>query len=312
MIKEYIKRYCDERWNIGFIQNSLDNILQGEDIRVQWVEHDYKNSWFADPFILDVTDTDIIVLVEEFPKNIYRGRISKLTIDRRSYQLKKMDTVKELPTHMSFPVIIRQPWFETSNGSTGDFVYLMPENGASGKLIVYKYWVQENIIEKVQNVLDESVADATPLRVGNKVYLFCTRKPNVNGNTLYVYQWNCQEEKFIPLGSKNFQENIARMAGNFFEYEGALYRPAQECNIQYGHAVSLQKVTCGGKSVWDMQALDCGTLEFKEVRRMFSNHPKLNVGLHTFNMYKGVIVTDALGFDNMWIRNSLSKFGIIH
>ena len=68
MIKEYIKRYCDERWNIGFIQNSLDNILQGEDIRVQWVEHDYKNSWFADPFILDVTDTDIIVLVEEFPK----------------------------------------------------------------------------------------------------------------------------------------------------------------------------------------------------------------------------------------------------
>ena len=91
-----------------------------------------------------------------------------------------------------------------------------------------------------------------------------------------------------------------------------MYRPAQECNIQYGHAVSLQKVTCGGKSVLDMQELDCGTLKFKEVRRMFSNHPKLNVGMHTFNMYKGVIVTDALGFDNMWIRNSLSKFGIIH
>ena len=160
--------------------------------------------------------------------------------------------------------------------------------------------------------MDESVADATPLRVGNKAYLFCTKRPNVNGNTLYLYQWDSQEEKFIPLGSKIFQENIARMAGNFFEYEGALYRPAQECNTQYGHAVSLQKVTYRAKSVLDMQELDCGALEFKEVRRIFSNHPKLNVGMHTFNMYKEVIVTDALGFDNMWIRDILSKLGIIH
>ena len=40
-------------------------------------------------------------------------------------------------------------------------------------------------------------------------------------------------------------------------------------------------------------------------------HPKLNVGMHTFNMYKGVIVTDALGFDNMWIRNILRALRLI-
>ena len=41
----------------------------------------YKNEgWFADPFILDVTKREIIVLVEEWYDSIQRGRISKLTI----------------------------------------------------------------------------------------------------------------------------------------------------------------------------------------------------------------------------------------
>ena len=56
MIKEYIKRYCDERWNIGFIQNSLDDIIQGEDIRVQWNEHNVKLSSSA--LCLEVSSHD--------------------------------------------------------------------------------------------------------------------------------------------------------------------------------------------------------------------------------------------------------------
>ena len=61
-----------------------------------------------------------------------------------------------------------------------------------------------------------------------------------------------------------------------------------------GHAVSLQQVT-----------RENGKLSFNEVRRLYSVHPSLNVGMHTFNMYKGVFVTDALGFHNMWIRKFL-------
>ena len=91
------------------------------------------------------------------------------------------------------------------------------------------------------------------------------------------------------------------MAGAFFSFEGKIYRPTQECNVQYGHAVTLQEVIC-----------DDDKWRFKEVRRLYSVHPRLNVGMHTFNVYNDLIVTDALGFDNAWIRKILRFFKILN
>ena len=93
-LKRFVKQFTDERWTIGFIRNSLDSILGGESIAIDWVRHNISDAWFADPFILDVTADEIHVLVEEFPKALYRGRISKLTIDRTTLQLKQVDVIK--------------------------------------------------------------------------------------------------------------------------------------------------------------------------------------------------------------------------
>lgn len=297
-LKRFVKQFTDERWTIGFIRNSLDSILTGEPIAVDWVRHNISDAWFADPFILDVTADEIHVLVEEFPKALYRGRISKLTIDRVTLQLKQVDVIKELPTHMSFPVIIR---------TNEDFVYLLPENGEAGRLTLYKYYPIDNRIETLVSVLDEGVADAIPFKMGDEQYLFCTRRPNVNGNQLSLFQWNESLKKYAFVKEYHFDENLARMAGDCFIHNGKYYRPAQECNVQYGHAVSLQEVTCAGESLSGINSLDPEQLTFKEIRRMYSVHPYLNVGMHTFNMYKGYIVTDALGFDNMWLRKLIAR-----
>lgn len=291
--KELIKSFSDERWNIGFLENTLDSVMRGDNIRVKWMNHHLKNSWFADPFILDVTDDEIIVMVEEFYKPILRGRISKLTIDKKSLNLKNLDVVLELPTHLSFPVIIR-PQEKT------DFVYLMPENGESGELNTYQYWPQENRIEKCETVLKEAVADAIPFEFNGTTYLFATDGKNVNGNELSIYQWDDDAHQYIFDRKLDFEENVARMAGNCFMYQGELYRPTQECNVQYGHAVTIQKIKMVNNH-WN----------FEEIRRMYSVNPKLNVGMHTLNMHKGIIVTDALGFDNMWFRTMLKTLHIL-
>lgn len=34
----------------------------------------------------------------------------------------------------------------------------------------------------------------------------------------------------------------ARPAGPIFTYEGALYRPAQDCSLRYGYAVNLNRI----------------------------------------------------------------------
>ena len=278
------------------------------------MKHNIQESWFADPFLLDVTDSCFIVLAEEFTKRLNKGRISKLIIDRHTYKLEKVEVVKELSTHMSFPVIIREPWFiereKVDTEEKGKFFYIMPENGESGKLKIYKYNFSINKLEDAFIVLEEDVADAVPIKIGKDVYMFCTKKPMANGNVLYVYKWDKGVCKFILIGSKVFNENVARMAGCFFVHNRKMYRPTQECNIQYGHAITLQEITCNGKSLCETSELDIESLEFKEVRRIYSTNPKLPIGMHTFNTYKGIIVTDALGFDNMWIRKILHTFHI--
>ncbi len=313
-IKQYIKTLSAERWNIGFINTSLDDILYKKDIHIEWMKHNIQESWFADPFLLDVTDSCFIVLAEEFTKRLNKGRISKLIIDRHTYKLEEVEVVKELNTHMSFPVIIREPWFlereKVDKEEKGNFVYIMPENGESGKLKIYKYNFSINKLEDAFIVLEEDVADAVPIKIGKDVYMFCTKKPMANGNVLYVYKWDKGVCKFILIGSKVFNENVARMAGCFFVHNRKMYRPTQECNIQYGHAITLQEITCNGKSLCETSELDIESLEFKEVRRIYSTNPKLPIGMHTFNTYKGIIVTDALGFDNMWIRKILHTFHI--
>lgn len=304
-LREAIKRFSDERWNVGFLENSLESVMQGEAIKVNWVRHKCRSSWFADPFILDVTDDEIVLLVEEFYKPIHRGRISKLRIDRHENKLTSIDVVLQLPTHLSFPVLIRRNsdfgrkldalWGDAE----GAYVYLMPENGASGMLSVYKYWPDENRIARQDSVLDAAVEDAIPMTIDSETYLFCTPRSNPNGNVLEVYKWN-ERGIFVPFAHYKFDENVARMAGMFYRYDGRLIRPTQECNVQYGHAVTLQEV---GRS-------DSG-FSFTELRRMYSANPKLDVGSHTFNMYKDVIVTDALGFDNMWLRRLLHRLHVL-
>ena len=288
-IKEFIKQYSAETWDIGFIQNSLGEILQGNEIEVRWMKHKLKDSWFADPFIMDIDDKEIHVLAEEFYKPINRGRIARLIIDRNTLELKHKDVVLEQPTHLSFPAIIRQ------DGK----IYIYPENGESKELNLYQYIPESNECIKVETILSEAVADAVITEIDDKKYLFCTKQPNPNGNVLNVYQKD-SSGLFQPREEYTFEEHVARMAGDFFTYNGKLYRPTQECNIQYGHAVTLQEVT-----------EENGKFHFQEVRRMYSVHPRLTVGMHTFNMYKGLIVTDALGFHNMWIRKILKLFGII-
>lgn len=282
-IKQFVKSISDECWNIGFVQNSIDSILKGDPLQVQWMQHKCKDSWFADPFVLEVTEGEIHVLVEELYKPHGRGRIARLIIDRKTFELKQKVVVLELPTHLSFPAIIRKD----------DEVYIYPENGESRELNLYRYGLDSNECVKVEKVLDEPVADAVIAKINGTEMLFCTKQPNPNGNILYVYEKGA-DGGFVEREQYVFEENIARMAGDFFEYGGKLYRPTQECNVQYGHAVTLQEVNCKN-----------GKFEFNEIRRMYSVHPRLNIGMHTWNMYKGIIVTDALGFDNMWLRRIL-------
>lgn len=270
-LKEYL---IENRYNIGFIKNSLEEILNGAPVQVNWVNHKYKDRWFADPFILDVTEDYYIVLVEEWYDSINRGRIAKLTIDRNNLCLTDNKTILELDSHLSFPSIQR----------AGDKIYITPENSARGVLAKYAYDPKTNEISLIGNVCEERLTDSIFFTIEGKEMMFSTKLPDANGKELGIYTKQ-ENGHYLLTDNYRFKDNISRMAGDLFKYKGKLYRPAQVCSKSYGDAVSLQEVF-----------FENGKFDFKEIRRIYSPSRKYDIGFHTFNVYKNHIVVDGLGY----------------
>ena len=282
-IRDYILL---QRYNIGFIDGDLQSVIEGDAIKVNWVKHNYKDRWFADPFILDVTEREIIVLVEEWYDPIQRGRISKLTIDKRSFELKEILVLLELETHLSFPMIVRK--------DNGIFVY--PENSATGKWVEYKYNPETDALVAQRTMANLPLTDSVICNYFDESLMFSTCLPDANGKELGIYSWDSTKHEYSAKDYYHFEENISRTAGDFFTYKGKIYRPAQVCIQSYGDAVSFQEVSHeNGK--WD----------FREIKRIYSPHPDYDLGFHTFNMYKDMIVVDALGFRKPKLCHFLRK-----
>ena len=287
-IKKLYKNLTNWRWEIGFLDNTLEGIVKGEPLRVNWVQLPFKDRWFADPFILDVTDDEIIVLGEEFADNVLRGRLGKMVIDRKSYSLKSWKIILDLPTHLSFPAIIRK------NGK----IYLYPENSASGKLTIYEYNQQTDELSPVRVLSDEPLTDAiyTEAFDGRKI-LFSTQIPKSNTNILDIREWDEKQKRFVKIDEIVAEEKTGRMAGDIFKIDGKIYRPAQESNYEYGHSTEIQEIICKD-----------GKWSVIPVRRMESPHPILKLGFHTFNNYQGLIVIDAKGFRYPILGKILKSF----
>lgn len=269
-----LKKYIyNNHWTLGFSEDNLENIVSGKQPTIHWMKNPYKNRWFADPFILDYSENEITVLVEEYYDPIQRGRISKLTVDRKSYQLKNVDVVLELPTHLSFPIIKR----------SGDDIYIYPENGASNNLVLYKYNPNTNTCKTEKILAKGYLADAVITDLFGEELLFATVVPNHNGKDLMIYKE--KGKIYQEVNKVHFESNISRNAGDWFTLNNKVYRPCQDCNERYGEAVIIQEVS----KVDD-------TLSFKKVNRICSTHHSYKLGCHTLNHYKGLIVIDVNGY----------------
>lgn len=273
-------------WNIGFIEEELSNTIADQNPKIHWVKKRFSDRWFADPFILDVTGSKIIILAEEYCYKIRRGRIARIEIDRNTYEEKVFEIILDLPSHLSFPFIVRK------NGK----VYILPENSASGTSTVYEYDDKNRTITPLHHIADEPFADATIFEMDDKSYLFTTIAPNTNSNALEIYSFDIDKLRVIErIATIEFPQICGRNAGEVFMVNGQLYRPAQDCTQCYGHGVILQRI-----------CIKDGKWSFEDVNRIYPNSFKYNQGLHTFNNYKGLTVIDGRGYRNPLIGRLLT------
>ena len=266
-----------QNWNIGFCEQSPEDLIDRKVLnKVQWMKHPYRDRWFADPFILKVTDSEIVVFVEECQIERPKGILCELVIDRKTKRLKKRYVLLELDTHLSYPAIIHQ---------CGK-VFVYPENGASGKLNIYEYDEVAHKLVRPKIVLDKAVADSTIIKWGGKYNLVATLFPQTQEQAFLF----CSDNLFghyelsstIPFQSSR---EYSRPAGNWIVLGNQLFRPAQDCVKRYGAGISMMNVNLNGDNLQE----EC-------VFKLYPESRKYSRGLHTINFMSGICVIDGYGF----------------
>lgn len=259
-----------EEWNIGFVEFDKDKILSQDRLEVKYIKSYYRNKWFADPFILDITPEKIVLLAEEFDNKINRGRIAKLVVDKKTYKIESIKILLDLSTHLSFPAI-----YKTDEG-----IFICPENYSSGKSILYEYNEANDTLTPRQVLVNAPLTDAIICDFFAKPYIFTTQMPVPNGNTIFIYSSNTWNGKYTLVDKFECKDNSARSAGYLFKIDDKVMRPAQDCNGRYGKGVVLQEVQ-----------LQNGHFVFKELKRFYPQ--KQWLGLHTFNVCRNTAVVDS-------------------
>lgn len=90
-------------WRLTFVKGGMDALFSDRPLELDIVTNPYKDLWFAVPFVLNVTDDRIFLLVEEFCQDLLKGRIAKQTIDRHSMTIEKNGHHFGMPHPLEFP-----------------------------------------------------------------------------------------------------------------------------------------------------------------------------------------------------------------
>lgn len=271
-IHYYLSSLVNRRWTIGFVQGGINSIFDDEPLIVNWVKMP-KDRWFADPFILDVTDSEILLLVEDLAYKTNKGVISLLHIDKNTYNITSRKVLLELSTHLSFPIIQRKD----------GHIYVYPESRYSGKLELYEYNPNEESLTDVSTLCNDSIWDSAIVDCFDKQLLFTSTKEDYH--YMAIYQWDEKQKRFIPYTTMTSSIPNLRLGGAPFYYNGEYYFPTQDCSVDYGGALDI-------KQIYHQD----GKFSFRIIKHFTSPNPKYPLGFHTLNIYKDTVVVDANGW----------------
>lgn len=277
-MRKLINKLRQRSYYIGFYEN-LDCISNFKYDQVKWLDlNGYSEGWFADPFLIEVTDKSIKLLAEEWNYNLGHGRISLLEVAKNGYKLISVKPILELQTHLSFPYP-----FEFNGKS-----YICPENYQSGKSIVYEYdRLNHKILQNQIVLVEKPLLDVQIFEHNGNWYLtgveYRTGEQE-DTRTLLIYKADTPFGPFKHIDTETAESCTNRGAGLVYKIDNKIFRPSQCCeNGQYGTAVILKEIE-----------LKNNKLSQTEIGRISSIRNKRNgLVLHTFNQMDEITVIDG-------------------
>ena len=288
-----------EKWNIGIMECPIQSFISpGRMPEIKWLPQQKNNRFIADPFGF-VFQGNIYVAAEEFDYCNPKGKISVIAINDKN-TLSKPETVIKLPAHMSYPYILEY------QGDT----YCIPETYENNNVALY---IAEELPLKWKRVTtlieDFSAVDSTIFQHNGYWWLFCTNKNTDPNNNLYIWYSEKLAGPYKSHANNPVKTDIrsARPGGTPFYHDGNLYRPAQDCTINYGRRVAINRIDVLNK------------IEFSEETVSViepDTDCKYRNGLHTISSVGNVTLIDgkyhklslcALRGALLWIMSSVYR-----
>lgn len=284
-------------WNVALFQTSFEKFIKKEfdkplifsPVRKVRTNYHYATG-YADPFLFVDGEWLYLFYEEErlkAPASIYGIR----TKDLKRWE--KPSLILQEDFHLSFPNTFR----------VGKEIYMLPETREKEAVILYKSMEFPGKWEPTPIIQGDKFTDSSIIRRSGKWFLFTTVwYGKVNGLRIYFSDDLLSGWTEHPLSPVHDDLGYSRNGGAVFEYEGKLYRPAQNCTTYYGENLALYEIE------------KLSTAEFVETKRIDLIDKKnqwSKYGGHHFNMVnfqnKTVIVMDGITDDN-WINNHTRKF----
>ena len=238
-----------------------------------------KDRFWADPHVIQ-RDGRYFIFLEELPYATRRGHISVMEIDETGHWTEPVP-VLERPYHLSYPFIFEH------EGS----LFMIPESAENRTIELYKCekfphrWVfQMNLMEDVLAV------DATLLQRDGKWWLFANVAEHEGSSPwdeLFLFHasdFRTMDWTPHPLNPVISDCRSSRPAGCFFEMDGRLYRPSQNCSVRYGYGFNLSEVQVLTETAYEEELVTSVEPDWD---------PRL-LGTHTFNATGRLFLSDGI------------------
>jgi hypothetical protein len=195
-----------------------------------------RDRYYGDPRAFERNGVTYVFL-EDYRFDREKGVIGYVRLDAEGRPLGKSRVVLERPYHLSYPFVF--DW-------QGE-VFLVPETRSNRTVELYRAvefpdrWVLDTVL-----MSDVAAVDATVYPHGERLWMFV----NMAGlgytanEELHVFHATSPRGPWHPHPANPVVSDVSssRPAGALFLEGGKLVRPAQDCALRYGHAVTFREV----------------------------------------------------------------------
>ena len=223
-----------ENWNLGIVNAPINKFLDKNfKPKINWLPINKRFLFKADPFGIK-DGQEITILFENYDYKNAKGAISFIKI--KNNKIREIKEVMNEKFHMSYPYLIKHK----------RNIYCVPETSEANNVYLYQAIEFPNKWEKVKTIIENiSLIDPTIFKYNNYWWLLSTRSGKYPNTKLYIWYAKDLLGSWTQHPSNPVKVDIqsSRPAGTPFIYQNQLYRPAQDCSLEYGKGVVINKIT---------------------------------------------------------------------